>query len=387
MFNRKSTLFKDLEFLGFDPIAIKEVLKTHKDFDSALEALNQNNFTRVQSELVRYGVPSYSAKRLSLRFQNVQESLNFYYEYGSISDSIERELKEMGFEEAHIRHCIRNLMSIEDSITYILSQGSIITPEEVDMESTSSIRRPLPTDIEISQYGTGSIRRIPIPPRLNQNHPIIPQVPPVPVGPPQFPRFPIPGNEFPQIRPLRFEEAKVPPMLNPTVTIINDSEVSISAPRRNNIGPPQVVNINRQSIGPNFEEAYENISLSQRRRSIVPNVPNLPPPPIEDNFLRMLLLLNAGDEDLHAIFLMRILSQMFQPEGISKENMEKLNKMPFQKTMNLNCETCVICYEDLEDNVEIILLPCKHPFHTECICTWLENSTKCPLCKAELNEE
>lgn len=45
-------------------------------------------------------------------------------------------------------------------------------------------------------------------------------------------------------------------------------------------------------------------------------------------------------------------------------------------------ENCTICLDAMND--KIILLPCKHYFHPECIKKWLrEYNYKCPICRTE----
>ena len=43
---------------------------------------------------------------------------------------------------------------------------------------------------------------------------------------------------------------------------------------------------------------------------------------------------------------------------------------------------CAICQGTLEPDDTVRLLPCRHAFHTDCIDTWLERSTRCPTCRA-----
>jgi len=41
--------------------------------------------------------------------------------------------------------------------------------------------------------------------------------------------------------------------------------------------------------------------------------------------------------------------------------------------------TCIICLSDFGVEDDIVQLPCKHAFHTECIAKWLSRSRHCPL--------
>ncbi|KAI8873794.1 hypothetical protein GQ42DRAFT_169007 [Ramicandelaber brevisporus] len=45
---------------------------------------------------------------------------------------------------------------------------------------------------------------------------------------------------------------------------------------------------------------------------------------------------------------------------------------------------CAICIEHFENENEVRVLPCLHPFHLRCIDPWLTaHSAACPLCKQE----
>jgi hypothetical protein len=39
---------------------------------------------------------------------------------------------------------------------------------------------------------------------------------------------------------------------------------------------------------------------------------------------------------------------------------------------------CAICLEELQ--ADVLALPCAHPFHTDCINRWMQESRTCPLC-------
>lgn len=47
-------------------------------------------------------------------------------------------------------------------------------------------------------------------------------------------------------------------------------------------------------------------------------------------------------------------------------------------------ETCSICLDDLEEDKEVIILPCKHGFHPDCINPWLKMHSECPICRHKL---
>jgi len=47
-------------------------------------------------------------------------------------------------------------------------------------------------------------------------------------------------------------------------------------------------------------------------------------------------------------------------------------------------ELCAICHAQMNKDV-VIRLPCKHDFHKDCIEKWFFISTRCPLCKQEVD--
>ncbi|XP_042061621.1 E3 ubiquitin ligase BIG BROTHER-related-like [Salvia splendens] len=47
-------------------------------------------------------------------------------------------------------------------------------------------------------------------------------------------------------------------------------------------------------------------------------------------------------------------------------------------------DSCVICRLDFEDDDTLILLSCKHSYHSECINSWLKINKVCPVCSAEV---
>ncbi|KAI3823155.1 hypothetical protein L1987_04587 [Smallanthus sonchifolius] len=45
---------------------------------------------------------------------------------------------------------------------------------------------------------------------------------------------------------------------------------------------------------------------------------------------------------------------------------------------------CSVCLEDFEVGNEVKEMPCKHRFHGECILTWLDLHSTCPVCRYQL---
>ena len=47
--------------------------------------------------------------------------------------------------------------------------------------------------------------------------------------------------------------------------------------------------------------------------------------------------------------------------------------------------TCVICTLNFEINEEILILHCKHMYHTKCITKWVLHNPTCPYCRCIIN--
>lgn len=45
-------------------------------------------------------------------------------------------------------------------------------------------------------------------------------------------------------------------------------------------------------------------------------------------------------------------------------------------------DTCPVC---MEEKNNVLLLPCQHQFHADCILKWTERSFACPLCRTEIS--
>lgn len=45
---------------------------------------------------------------------------------------------------------------------------------------------------------------------------------------------------------------------------------------------------------------------------------------------------------------------------------------------------CSICLGDYENEEQLVRLPCNHIYHKDCISSWTDNHTRCPLCNMDL---
>jgi len=48
---------------------------------------------------------------------------------------------------------------------------------------------------------------------------------------------------------------------------------------------------------------------------------------------------------------------------------------------------CPICWEDFEAREEVMLTPCNHMFHENCIMPWVKTQAHCPVCRFAFADE
>ncbi|KAJ1604914.1 ring finger domain-containing protein [Cryptosporidium canis] len=88
--------------------------------------------------------------------------------------------------------------------------------------------------------------------------------------------------------------------------------------------------------------------------------------------------------------LRRIRGRIAQEDTV-RVPMEIQNALPVSKfnasrSQNLDDDKkmCLICLDEFKDRQEIVWLPCTHCFCRECITSWFERGTTCPICKDDL---
>ena len=70
-------------------------------------------------------------------------------------------------------------------------------------------------------------------------------------------------------------------------------------------------------------------------------------------------------------------------KGLTKEQIDKLPKEKFLKSKYID-DKCIVCQYEFKNYEKVIVLPCKHCFHPDCIEEWLKNQKVCPYCKSEV---
>ncbi|KAH9858317.1 hypothetical protein C2E23DRAFT_747551 [Lenzites betulinus] len=103
-----------------------------------------------------------------------------------------------------------------------------------------------------------------------------------------------------------------------------------------------------------------------------------------------------GDYVFNQEALDQIISQIMensnahQPVPATEDALEKLQREVLEEGSPLLEKDCAVCKEQFAlqtedpDDLIIVSLPCKHPFHENCILPWLKNSGTCPVCRYQL---
>ncbi|EEF42126.1 E3 ubiquitin ligase BIG BROTHER-related [Ricinus communis] len=77
-----------------------------------------------------------------------------------------------------------------------------------------------------------------------------------------------------------------------------------------------------------------------------------------------------------------------EKRGLSIEEISKcLNPSKYKSVENKSeIDRCVICQVEYQGGEPLVsLLPCQHPYHSECIINWLQVKKICPICTTEVS--
>ncbi|XAR65868.1 hypothetical protein NMG60_11011854 [Bertholletia excelsa] len=76
--------------------------------------------------------------------------------------------------------------------------------------------------------------------------------------------------------------------------------------------------------------------------------------------------------------------------GLSEELISRLPNFKYRKgifSRQKEKHECVICYTNFRNREKLIILPCAHQYHSECIAQWLRLNKLCPICQKEVSDE
>jgi E3 ubiquitin-protein ligase RNF115/126 len=62
-------------------------------------------------------------------------------------------------------------------------------------------------------------------------------------------------------------------------------------------------------------------------------------------------------------------------EELPQFTLDDVNRLPAEK------KDCVICLTAFEKGNQVLILPCTHLFHPNCIKDWFKTNNTCPICK------
>jgi len=116
-----------------------------------------------------------------------------------------------------------------------------------------------------------------------------------------------------------------------------------------------------------------------------------------NEFINSVSVNNAPNNGILVSQLMNVINNMpnnifnnvlIPPEDIlctlDEEEKEKLNKFILETKIDQKCN---ICLEDMIAGEEVVVLPCDHTYHSNCILTYLEEyNYKCPICRKEVGK-
>ena len=69
---------------------------------------------------------------------------------------------------------------------------------------------------------------------------------------------------------------------------------------------------------------------------------------------------------------------------IERYNFDSGKRLRLLQTDYSKYSRCSICMEDFTEGEEVVLCPCKHCYHDQCIKEWLRLKNSCPLCKLNI---
>jgi len=154
------------------------------------------------------------------------------------------------------------------------------------------------------------------------------------------------------------------------------------------------INQNQEEINQNQEEINENQEeINQNQEEINQNIStNIP---FINNGSNVFTVFDNNSSITYNRIMMTIANELYSElinvpnqENVictlNEEEKNKLNKVILENNLD---KCCSVCMDDLVKDNEVIILPCEHIFHTNCIEEWLSKyNYNCPVCKKEVGK-
>mmetsp|Transcript_3740 Transcript_3740/g.7991 ORF Transcript_3740/g.7991 Transcript_3740/m.7991 type:complete len:163 (+) Transcript_3740:249-737(+) len=74
-------------------------------------------------------------------------------------------------------------------------------------------------------------------------------------------------------------------------------------------------------------------------------------------------------------------SEFYSNEALTEAGVEALPKLFYDGRFQHDLTDCNVCMTPFQESEHLIILPCLHYFHADCIGPWLKQKAKCPECR------
>ncbi|XP_048583731.1 E3 ubiquitin-protein ligase RNF115 [Nematostella vectensis] len=74
------------------------------------------------------------------------------------------------------------------------------------------------------------------------------------------------------------------------------------------------------------------------------------------------------------------------PPPAENDKIENLPKVKVTQSLIDSRTECAVCQEQLKLHEEVLMLPCNHHYHKDCIIPWLKMHDSCPICRLSLSK-
>ena len=175
---------------------------------------------------------------------------------------------------------------------------------------------------------------------------------------------------------------------------INENQEEINQNQEEINQNQEEINENQEEINQNQEEINQNQEeINQNQEEINENIPNNIP--FINNVSNVFTVFDNNSSITYNRIMMTIANELYS-ELINVPNQEnvictldeeeknKLNKVILENNLD---KCCSVCMDELVKDNQVIILPCEHIFHTNCIEEWLSKyNYNCPVCKKEVGK-